>query len=173
MKGVILDCLEKLVLHKRDKKTWKTILERAGLDPNASFLVNQDIDDEIVMRIVQATCAVLDRTLQQTAGAFGIYWMKYYAPSMYRAYFGDVPSAREFLLQMNDVHERVTKNIRNARPPRFEYEQPDDKTLLMTYRSDRDLMDFFIGLVNGVGHHFNEELTILRAGDHTLKIIFP
>ena len=173
MKGVIADCMEKLVIEKKGKNIWEKILEHAGLDKNTKFLATQDIDDKTVMRIVDSVCTVLNKPLEKTANAFGIYWVNYYATGIYRPYFGNSKTTKEFLMRMNEVHRQVTNNIENACPPEFEYEQPDEKTLIMTYRSKRNLMDFFIGLIKGVGKYFNEELIIARTGHNKIKIIFP
>ncbi len=172
MKGVILDCMEKLVVEKKGKPVWEKILVNSGFDKNKKFLITQDIDDKIVLKIIDSTCIVLNNSLQTTANAFGVYWMKYYAPKIYRAYFGNTKTAKDFLLKLNKTHEQVTNNIENARPPIFEYEQPDEKTLIMTYISERNLMEFFIGLIKGVGKYFDEELTIERTGGNKVKINF-
>lgn len=173
MKGVIPDCMAKLVVEKKGKDIWEKILENAGLDKNTIFLANQDVDDATVMRVIDSLCTVLDKSLQDTANAFGIYWVNYYAARIYRTYFGKSETAKEFLLKMDEVHSAVTKNIKNACPPRFEYEQPDEKTVIMTYKSERGLMEFFIGLIKGAGKYFNEDLTVIPAGNNKVKIIFP
>ncbi len=173
MKGAIANCMAKLVIDKRGIDIWEKVLENAGLDKNTKFLVIQDIDDNTVMKVINSVCTVLNKSFQKTANAFGIYWMNYYAPKLYPIYFENPKTAKEFLLRMNEVHNQITKNIKNASPPSFEYEQPDEKTLIITYKSKRDLMIFFIALIQGVGKYFNENLTIIQTGKNKVKIIFP
>jgi len=48
----------------------------------------------------------------------------------------------------------------------------NDQTLVMTYKSSRELMLLFMGLVKGVGKHFNENLGLSRQGNN-LEIKFP
>ena len=98
--------------------------------------------------------------------------MTSFAPKVYFAYFVGIQSAREFLLKLDAVHSRVTKTIENARPPRFLYEWKDDKTLIMTYKSERGLIDFAIGLIKGVGKYFKEDINVVKVDNDKAKVTF-
>jgi len=172
MKGVIPNCLEELVKSKFGKEKWEDSLEAAGLPRNSSFLAMQDIPDADVLKVVASSCKVLNITLQQAADAFGDYWVNDYAPKIYKAYYRLSNSAKEFLLNMDNIHKIVTKNIPNARPPRFTYKWENDKTLVMSYQSTRGLIDFLVGLIKGVGKYYKEDLKVMKLGNDKVKIIF-
>ena len=165
MKGVIADCLGKLVSNKFGKEKWQDSLELAGLPPYTSFLATQDIPDESIMKVIESVCKVLDINLQQAADVFGDYWMNDYAPHIYGVYYRQSKSAKQFLLNMDDVHRMTTENIPNAHPPRFTYEWEDDDTLIMNYESKRGLIVFLIGLIKGVGKYYKENLEVKQMGD--------
>ena len=171
MKGVIPDCLEKLVRNKFGDDKWEKSLEIAGLPVKTTFLATQDIPDADVLKVVDAVCKVLNISLQQAADAFGDYWVNEYAVKMYKPYYRG-KSAKEFILNMDNVHVTVTKNIDNAHPPRFDYSWTDDKTLIMTYKSERGLIEFLIGLLKGVGKYYNEDLTVTKISDENVQILF-
>lgn len=173
MKGVIAICLEQLVIEKFGQDKWEKILTSVGLPSDKKFLPSEDVDDAAVMSVIQATCKVLGITLAQAADAFGDYWVNTYAKKMYSAYYMKPKNAKEFLLAMDKVHERTTLTVTNARPPRFEYEEKDAKTLIMKYKSQRGLIDILVGLVKGVGKHFNENLKVTKLDSSTLQIVFP
>ncbi len=173
MKGVIIDCLGKLVIEKFGEERWHESLEKVGFSKSRRFLAGQDIEDQVTLNLVSAVCEVLGISLEQAADAFGEYWVTVYAPKIYSAYYRKIQSAKDFLLQMDRIHEITTKNIENARPPRFEYEWKDEKTLLMTYKSERNLIPFFIGLIKGVGKYFEEKIIVSLASDNVAEIIFP
>lgn len=172
MKGVIVKCLEELVLEKFGEEKWKEALEDAGLDRKSRFLATSDVDDDAVLNVVNSVCKVLNISLSQAADAFGDHWMNVYAPKIYAAHFRGFSSAKEFLLAMDQIHVTTTKNIPNARPPRFDYKWQDKNTLIMTYHSSRGLIDFFVGLVKGVGIHFGETLSVSKIGSDKVKIVF-
>ncbi|MFW6113653.1 MAG: heme NO-binding domain-containing protein [Actinomycetota bacterium] len=79
---------------------------------------------------------------------------------------------KDFLLKMDDVHVKSTKNIDNVRPPRFEYAWEDERTMIMTYKSSRGLVDICVGLIRGVGKYFGEELEVTKISDKDIKVVF-
>lgn len=172
MKGVIPDCFGKLIVSKYGKDKWEQCLEGAGLKKNTPFLPTSDIPDADVLNVVQSACKVLNISLQEVADGFGDFWVNDYARKIYKAYFKKAGSAREFLLNMDNLHNEVTKNIPNAHPPRFTFDWANDKTLIMTYKSDRGMIDFLVGLVKGVGKFFNEDLQVKKVGNDKVQIIF-
>ncbi len=150
MKGVIAKCLADMVTEKFGREKWEEVLERAGLKKGTAFLATENVDDAVVLRVINALCNVLGISLQQAADAFGEYWVCKFAPKTYPFYYKGINSAKEFLLNMDKVHELAIKNISGAMPPRFNYEWKDNRTLIMTYKSKRGLIDIFIGLIKGL-----------------------
>jgi hypothetical protein len=172
MKGVIGACLADLVKEKFGKDKWEDALEKAGLKRSTFFMPTANIDDAAVLKVVGAVCEVLGITLLQAADAFGDYWVNVYAPKIYKAYYRGKNSAREFLLEMDNVHQVVTQKVPDAKPPRFDYEWQDDKTLVMKYKSPRGLVDFLVGLIKGVGRYFKEDLQVTKIGGDKVKVVF-
>jgi heme-NO-binding protein len=173
MKGVIVNCLKEVVTNKFGKDKWEAALVKAGVDRNVSFLASQDIDDATVLKVVGAVCAVLNISLAQAADAFGEHWVCSYAPKIYKAYFVGMKSSRDFLMKMDEIHRMTTQNIPNAHPPRFDYNWENEKTLIMTYKSQRGLLEFMRGLVVGVGKYFKEDLKVFKASNNSLRVVFP
>ena len=171
MKGVIPSCLGHLVMNKFGKDKWEAALKLAGLEKRSPFLATEDVPDETVLKVVDSVCKVLNISLEQAADAFGEYWVCTYASDIYKSYYQRAASAREFLLKMDEVHRITTGSIPNAQPPRFEYTWAGDKTLIMKYKSKRNLSVFMIGLVKGVGKYYKENLQVSKQGDD-VKIVF-
>ncbi|MCI5121726.1 MAG: hypothetical protein D3908_11150 [Candidatus Electrothrix sp. AUS4] len=173
MKGVIATCLAGLVRDRFGQDKWEAALEDAGMDRHAIFFATSQLDDATFMKIVMSVCKILKITPLQSAEAFGEYWMNEYAPRIYGVYLQEASSARELLLNMDKIHETVTSTISDSQPPRFDYEWTDSNTLLMQYNSHRGLIDFFVGLVKGVGTYFQEELVVNKLSDTEVEIVFP
>jgi hypothetical protein len=136
------------------------------------YFVGFDIIDEKVMDIVRNTCKVLNITLEQAADAFGDYWIGTYALRIYPQYYDRFKNAKAFILGMDQVHKEVTKDIENAHPPRFDYEELDEKTLRVHYKSKRRMIDFYIGLVKGIGNYFGARLEVIKESDDYVLIKF-
>ncbi len=172
MKGVIIKCLESLVCEKFGKEKWEEIVKRSTIDKFHMFIATEDVKDETALKILDNLCKVLNVSLQQAADAFGDYWVNVFAPKIYPIYFENSKSAKEFLLKMDQVHADSTKSIEGARPPRFEYEWINEKTLIMKYKSHRGLIDIMVGLIKGVGKYYKEELIVRKLDNERVEIIF-
>ena len=173
MKGAIVNCLGELVVNNFGRDKWEAALEKAGFEKQAIFLTIQDIEDARVLKLVGAVCSVLNISLSQAADAFGEYWMCTYAPKNYDIFFSGVRNAKDFLLKMDKVHHVTTATVPNSHPPRFDYSWESDKILVMKYHSPRNLVDFMVGLIKGVGKHFNEKLTVSKISSDSVRVVFP
>lgn len=173
MKGTIVKCLEELVSTNFGRDKWEKSLEDAGLKDSTMILAISDVDDLQVMRIVEAVCKNLNISLAQAADAFGDHWVNVYSQKMYSQYYEINKTAKDFLLDMDNVHVAMTKTMKDARPPRFNYEWKDDKTLIMHYRSHRGLIDFAVGLSKGVGKFYNEDIRVTKLGPDKVQVVFP
>lgn len=173
MKAVIVNCLAELVRTKFGEDKWEASLTKAGVDPKLRLLPSENVDDATVVKVVGCVCEVLGLTLPQAADAFGEYWVTTFAPRIYSPYYQGVNTAKDFLLKMDRVHDASTRSIADARPPRFDYEWKDDRTLIMHYKSQRGLVDFVVGLARGVGKHFKEDLEVTKLSADKVQIVFP
>ena len=173
MKGAIVQCLGDLAKSNFGNDKWEQSLEKAGMNKNSFFMPIQNVDDEKVMKIIDSLCKVANISPTQAAEAFGDYWVNVYAPKLYSSYFKGVNNSKELLLKMDSIHDSVTKNIPHARPPRFEYEWKDYKTMIIKYKSNRGLIDILLGLVKGVGKYYKEDLKVTKISKDRLQIIFP
>ena len=171
MKGSIVNCLEELVVTKFGKEKWQNALENAGVEKSKSFLPIIDVDDSQVMNIVKSVCETLKIPLTQAADAFGDYWVNVYSQKMYSAYYKN-KTAKDLLLNMDSIHTTITKTIKNANPPRFDYEWKDDRTLIMNYQSHRGLVDFVVGLIKGVSKFYKENLKVTKLDSNKIQVVF-
>ena len=172
MKGVIVLCLQSLVKEKFGEDKWRKILSEAGME-KAIFLATRDVDDKDVLKIVNALCRVLKISQSQAADVFGDYWVSVCSQKTYRPYYRGAATAKEFLLRTDEIHVAVTRGIPGAKPPRFDYEWKDSRTLIMKYKSHRGLVDFAVGLVKGVGKFYKEDLKVSKLGPDKIQIVFP
>ncbi|MBW1797863.1 MAG: heme NO-binding domain-containing protein [Deltaproteobacteria bacterium] len=180
MKGVINKGIQELVEAKFGAEAWDKVKEMAKCE-EPFFSTSEDYPDQMTLDLANAASEVSGLPLETVLVEFGKFWISNTALESYPTFFklaGKTP--REFLLNMNKVHKQVTKNIRNARPPIFEYEELPDGRLLMHYRSDRRLCTVMRGLILGVGIHFDQKLQLketscMNNGDPqcTMEVSFP
>lgn len=173
MKGAITCALAEMVTTHYGEQSWSSVLARADVGNQQGLRIPlADVEDSMVFEIIAAACQVLQRTCLQLADEFGEYWCCVYAPRVYHAYIKRFRNAREMILGMDHVHMSVTRGIKNARPPRFEYQEAEDGSLTVLYRSHRDMLDLYIGLVRGVGKYFNEPVIAEKLSPIKCRIAF-
>ncbi|MGC9367549.1 MAG: heme NO-binding domain-containing protein [bacterium] len=173
MKAIIVRAIGDLVKEKFGRDKWEEILEKSGYPKGYYFLTSQDIDDGKVMGIIGSTCEVLNAPLDKVIDLFGIYWVSIFAPKFYTDLFKKFTSARDMLTKMNSIHTMIVQNTVNARPPAIEYNWQDKNTLIMTYKSERGLIDLFVALIKGVGVYFKENIEVSKVDDRNVKVVFP
>lgn len=173
MKGTIVIALKEAVQAKYGKDKWERALQAAGIDQEPVIFPTMDVEDRICLKVVDSLCQVLNLSLAQLGALFGDYWVSVYSQRLYGSFYAGVETARDFLLKMDAVHLAMTRNMANASPPRFEYEWKDDRTLIMTYKSRRGLIDFAVGLIEGVGRFYQEKLKVTKMGSDKIEVVFP
>jgi hypothetical protein len=173
MKGIIVNCLKNLVNEKFGNNKWEEILEDSGLDPTLAIHPMENIDDNTVMRVLDSTCKVLNITFEQAIDVFGEYWVNVFAPKVYQVYYRDLTSAKDFILKMNEIHKKTTRDMEGAEPPRFEYSWKGNKILIMKYKSKRGLIDLAVSLLKGVGIYFKEDIKVRKISDDEIEVVFP
>jgi hypothetical protein len=148
MKATITRCLAELVESKFGADKWTAIIDNAGLQAQKSLLkvATADIPDSDVGKLLASTCKVLGITAQQAADAFGEYWCCTYAPRVYGSIVRRFSSAKDMILAMDSIHVEMTSTIPHAHPPRFDYRWENPKALIVTYKSDRGMIDIYSGL---------------------------
>jgi hypothetical protein len=172
VKGVIFRCLRELVLEKFGEDAWKRALKESNLDENFNVPPVRFVEDEVILKIVQNLCKILNVSLEEIADLFGDYWVNVYSQRVYKVFYDEAKNAKDFILKLDRIHWLMTRNIPYANPPRFDYEWVDDNTLLMKYKSHRKLIDFAIGLLKGVRKYYKEDFDVSKVDENTIKIEF-
>lgn len=173
MKGTVHKCIEKLITEKFGAEKWQACLAYVGLDEDHYFMINDDVDEALTMKLVtEAIPTVCNLQLQQVIDTFGQYWINDYASKVYAPYFEGVNSSKELILKLDFIHKTLTEKIPNAKPPRLTYEWVNGNTLAVTYLSERGLIDLFIAIAKGVGTYYKEDLKVTKKSSQVLEVEF-
>ena len=160
MKGIVFNLLEEVVSTEHGEDVWDLLIERAELDGAYTSLGNYD--DAELYALVGAASDALDVPADDVVRWFGRQTMPLFA-QRYPALFAGHTSSRSFVLGVNDiVHPEVQKLYPGAGTPMFRFDTSSPETLVMEYRSERQLCAFAEGLLHGAADHFGEQLTIER-----------
>jgi hypothetical protein len=172
VKGTVITCLREVVLKASDDATWQACLADAKLPPFTIFTLAEDVPDAQALAIVHAVCARLGLSAAQAGDAFGAHWITAYAPRLYKHLFARYKSAREMFSDINNMHDRVTRHVPDAKPPRFRLDWQTPTTLVMYYESHRGLIDIAVGMARAVGGLYREALVVTKTSETSLQIVF-
>lgn len=172
MKGIVVNCLENLVSENFGTEKRNEVMNLSGMGADKKYEMSDDIEDELVLKMFANTCQAGNLSFEQACDVFGEYWVSSYIPKLYPDFYVDVKSAKEFLLKLDTIHASISTRIKNAKPPRHSYEWKDENTLAMSYLSDRDLIELFVGAIKGVAKYFNEDIQIRKVDRQSVEINF-
>lgn len=173
MKGTVHKCVEKLITGKFGAEKWQACLTYVGLDEDHFFMMNDDVDEPLTMKLItEAIPSVCNLSVQQVLDAFGQYWVNDYTSKIYAPYYEGCTCSKDLILKLDFIHRSVTEKIPNSRPPRLSYQWLDSNTLSVTYVSERGLIDLFVSIAKGVGTYYKEDLKITKKSDQVLEIAF-
>lgn len=171
MKGTILKCMEEMIIEQFSEDRWKEILVQAGLKPWRVYSATENVEDGEFLLLVETATGALSISRDELYERFGFHWSTRYAPGLYRIYYDRASNARDFILYMNNVHEAITRRMKDARPPRFHLDASHPKQLVIRYESARGLAALMPALLRGVAHYYNERVQVERDGD-TVTVFF-
>ncbi|MDR2419514.1 MAG: heme NO-binding domain-containing protein [Treponema sp.] len=174
IKGTVVLSWVEQIKEKYGEQQWKEVLKLSGLPETLQFMHNSDIPDEQAIKILSSIGTVLKLGRQETADLIGEYWISIYAPKIYKAYYRQYKTAKDFVLGLDAIHEQVMRNIPNAHPPRFDIETVNDHTLIVHYKSHRKKMfsPYFFGAIKGISAYFHSPIGIRKISDDTVELQF-
>lgn len=172
MKSVIPLSIQETYEKHFGKEDWPEVLKKAGLSKSTRYFAHKSTDDEEVKSLLKAIIDHKNMSMQELSDVFGDFWVNDFAPRHYFAFYKRAKNAKEFLLNMNDVHDKIGSKVEGSKPPKFEFTQIDKRTLRMKYISERNLIDLVVGLVKGVGKRFKEEIEVKKLSESELQLVF-
>jgi hypothetical protein len=156
MYGMVNKAIQTLIINKYGENKYQEILKKAGVNVDV-FLGMEQYPDEITYQLVGATSEILDISASEFLEKLGIFWVEYTSSGSYKDIFdmsGD--DFVTFLLNLNDLHTRVSSILSELKPPSFKCTNIEKNSLHLHYYSDRaGLAPMVIGLVKGLGKKFN------------------
>ena len=174
MKGVIFNILEELVEEKCGMQAWNEILQ--GLEYDGIYTAAKSYPDDQLFALVGAVSKTLQMPAGDVVGVFGEYMFKQLA-ERYPVFIEQEPSLRGFLKSVDGViHVEVRKLYDSPNLPSFVCHDRDEQTLVMEYRSPRQLCILAEGLIRGAALHYGNPIEIehprcLHKGDEHCDLI--
>lgn len=174
MKGTVVSTWVKTCRKLFDDKSVDEALKAANFKGKGTFSPLVDVADEQINTFVNTMAKLKDLDSDDLWYKIGVDNILTFS-SDYPAFFRH-EKAFHFLSALNDIHQIVIKRFRGAKPPILDMTPLSGPKAQFIYRSKRRMFPYFLGLLEGVGKHFSEEISvkeISRDGDElTLELTF-
>ena len=161
MYGLVNRGIEELVCTHFSEETWEAIKAHARINHEA-FISMESYPDSVTYDLVAAASEQLGLPAEVVLETFGEYWTLYTAQEGY----GELlkmsgNTLTEFLLNLDNMHARVSLLYPELRPPSFQCTAMHEGGMLLHYRSHREGMaHLVIGLLHGLSKMFDTPLQI-------------
>lgn len=158
MKGTVVSSWMESCRKLYGNEVVNNALKNFNLSSDHIFTPFEDVEDKTARGLVDHIGNQMKKTTKEIWNTMGEENIKTFS-KIYPGFFRH-ESAYQFLKSMNDVHIIVMKRFRGAKPPLLDVVPISSHEILFTYRSKRGMIDYLIGLTNGVIKHFNENAKI-------------
>jgi hypothetical protein len=161
MYGMVNAAFRELIVSLFGHDQWERV--RLAVVPDVdTFSPMEQYPDEITYAMVEEACRLTGYPQDALLIKFGESWVIYTDRQGYGALFDIAGDALpDFLLALNDLHERVGRNFPKLRPPAFHFDRIDANTMRMHYLTKRvGLCPFVHGLLQGLSLRFKTAIEI-------------
>ena len=174
MKGTVVATWMKTNRKLFDDSIVDEAMEYVGWGSKRIFSPLENVDDQEIKKIIQYLA-------EKENMKVGELWKKIGHDNIvsfsqdYPAFFIH-DNLYSFLKSLFDIHVVMTKRFAGSKPPIVEIEPISAREAIFTYRSDRGMFDYFIGMLEGACIYFNEKIKteeLSKASNElTLKLTF-
>ena len=154
MKGIIFNIAEGFIIDKYGENIFEEIIANCKLQTTEPFVAPGTYPDSDLMEIVVKSADKLDLTVDEFLKKLGNYTFAKLA-ERYPNFVKQYNHPKDFLKTVETViHVEVRKLYKDTQLPSFQYAEPSEKELIITYFSERKLYALMEGLIDGVADYF-------------------
>ena len=170
MKGTVVATWMKTCRNLYGESIVSSAMGAAGWDGGKIFTPLENVEDDKVKKVI-------GEIARSSGVEVEILWRKLGRDNI-KTFFKDFPAFSQyenlysFLKALYDIHVVMTKKFAGAKPPIVSIEPIASREAVFSYRSQRGMFDYFLGLTEGSAEYFKEKINIeeLARTSDSLKI---
>jgi hypothetical protein len=158
MNGAMFNSLARFVEKNYPEVSFSELCQKASLKTNifAELSWYPDKDFFNLMEVLSDQTQTEVTTLWRELGKETFL----YFTDIFKEYMKEVTSLEEMLTRINKIHYDISKDGLGI-PPRFEFRKVSGNHFEIRYASNRELHDFFLGMLEGAAKHFETSVKII------------
>lgn len=174
MKGTVVSTWIRTCRDLYGNETINKCLRDFNWPEDIVFTPLEDVEDEKIFKFIKIIADNVGVSINDLWKIIGENNLNKFAED-YPVFFKRV-TLYKFLTSLNFIHSIIMKKIKGAKPPRMAIEPVSENSINLKYMSNRDLYDYFIGLLMGSAKFFNEKIEVnevdRKHGELTVHIKF-
>lgn len=173
MKGIVFTEFLEMVEDTFSPALADEMITASELDSNGFYTTVGTYDHREMVEMVTQLSRLTDVPVGDLLEKYGVYLFVKLIEG-YPGFLEDINCSFDLLKTIdNHIHVEVLKLYPEAELPRFEYKQPDEKTLVLKYASPRGLGAFAYGMMQGCFAYFEEDIDVQQEdlSDGDMQII--
>ena len=168
MNGAMFNSLARFIDRNYPQVSFTDLCQRVSLKTNV-FAELTWYPDKDFTKIMQALSDQTETELTTLWREFGRETFSYFA-DIFNEYMSGVKSFGDLITAVNRIHHDI-KHDGLGTPPRIEFRKASPNHFEIRYPSDRNLNDFFLGMLEGATKHFQTEVKILGRKERGKLIV--
>lgn len=158
MNGAMFNSLARFVEKNYPQVSFSDLCQKASLKTNifAELSWYPDKDFFNLMEVLSGQTQTDVTTLWRKLGKETFL----YFTDIFKEYMRQVTSLEEMLTTINKIHYDISKDGLGT-PPRFEFRKVSGNHFEIKYSSNRELHDFFLGMLEGAAKYFETSVRII------------
>lgn len=171
MKGTVVQTWMNTCRKLYGNGTVDNAMETVGWPNSKIFSPAENVEDDKVKTVIGNISKAANVGINELWRSIG----KDNIKSFHRDFpaFFDHDNLYSFFKSLFDIHVVMTKKFAGAKPPLVEIEPISDRQAIFSYKSQRGMFDYFMGLIDGSCEFFKEKLNIeeVERTSDSLKLI--
>ena len=160
MKGIVFSEFIEMVEDVFSPEIADQIINDSKLESDGAYTSVGTYDHQEILAMVTRLSALVSIPITDLVKTFGKHLMERFT-KLYPSFFDNVDDTFSFLDTIeNHVHVEVRKLYPDAELPSFTVERPDEKSLIMFYKSSRPFATLAFGLIEGAAEHFKDNISV-------------
>ena len=154
MKGIIFNITENFITENYGEDTYEEIIEICKMTTTDPFVGPGTYPDSDFNELVSKSTFKLNMSTHEFLKKLG-HFAFYGLANRYPNFVDQHIHPKEFLKTVDGViHVEVRKLYKGTQLPTFQYAEPSENELIITYYSERRLYSLMEGLISGVAEYF-------------------
>ena len=158
MNGAMFNSLARFIDRNYPQVSFSDLCQKASLRTNI-FAELTWYPDRDFFNLIEVLGNQTQKEITTLWREFGKETFPYFA-EIFGDYMKNITSLDEMITTINKIHYDISKDGLGT-PPRFEFKRASGNHLEIRYTSNRNLHDFFLGMLEGAAKHFETSVKII------------